>query len=160
MDKKECRRKAVEMLDNYKNHQVAIRMLQADLQMIDGLVMNSNMAVTYDKPVTGKTNKVVSRTEMDVIQMEQQRNRLKGQIMRLQNQVDKVEIALNHMDPPYKTLIRLKYMEHKRWSEIYPMFNYSEEYVRGKLHEAALRMFTEYLFPEVYMKELLSLDPA
>lgn len=158
MNKKEYRRKAVAMLDNYKNHQVAIRMLQADLQMLDGLVINGNMAVIYDKPVTGKTNQVVSKTEMDVIQMEQQRSQLNGQIMRLQNQIDKVDIALNHMEHPYKTLIKLKYIEHKRWMEIYPMFNYSEEYVRGKLHEAALRMFTEYVFPEVYMKEILSLD--
>ena len=82
---------------------------------------------------------------------QQQRSWINGQITLLQNQVDKVDIALNNMEHPYKTLLRLKYIEGKRWSEVYRLLNYSEEYIRGKMHDMALNMVTGYLFPEVHL---------
>ena len=37
------------------------------------------------------------------------------------------------------------------WSEVYRLLNYSEEYIRGKMHDMALNMVTGYLFPEVHL---------
>ena len=82
--------------------------------------------------------------------MEQQRSWINGQIVLLQNQIDKVDVALGNMEHPYKTLLRLKYIEGKRWGEVYHALNYSEEYIRTKINDRALDMIAGYLFPEVH----------
>lgn len=151
MDQQERRCKAIKMLRDYKSNMAAIQTFRIDLQTLDALMINNNMAVTYDQPSGGQTNKVNSKVEDEVIKMEQQRSWINGQITLLQNQVDKVDIALNNMEHPYKTLLRLKYIEGKRWSEVYRLLNYSEEYIRGKMHDMALNMVTGYLFPEVHL---------
>lgn len=150
MDQKERRQKAIRMLSNYKNNKVAIDMLKLDLQAVDALVRNSNMAVNYDQPAAGQTNRVISKTENEVLKMEQRRNEITGQITLLQNQINKIDIALDNMTYPYRKLLELKYIEHKRWSEVYRALNYSEEYIRTKINEAALDMMVAYVFPEVY----------
>ena len=150
MDQKERRQKVIRMLSNYKNNKVAIDMLKLDLQAVDALVRNSNMAVNYDQPAAGQTNRVISKTESEVLKMEQRRNEITGQITLLQNQINKIDIALDNMTYPYRKLLELKYIEHKRWSEVYRALNYSEEYIRTKINEAALDMIVAYVFPEVY----------
>lgn len=151
MDQQERRRKAIKMLRDYKSNMAAIQTFRIDLQTLDALLINNNMAVTYDQPSGGQTNKVTSQVEDEVIKMEQQRAWINGQIALLQNQIDKVDVALGNMEHPYKTLLRLKYIEGKRWSEVYRLLNYSEEYIRGKMHDMALNMVTGYLFPEVHL---------
>lgn len=158
MDQKERRQKVIRMLSNYKNNKVAIDMLKLDLQAVDALVRNSNMAVNYDQPTAGQTNRVISKTENEVLKMEQRRNEITGQITLLQNQINKIDIALDNMTYPYRKLLELKYIEHKRWSEVYRALNYSEEYIRGKIHEAALDMMAACLFPEVYCVGLFGAD--
>ena len=150
MDQKERRQKVIRMLSNYKNNKVAIDMLKLDLQAVDALVMNSNMAVNYDQPAAGQTNRVISKIESEVLKMEQRRNEINSQITLLQNQINKIDIALDNMTYPYRKLLELKYIEHKRWSEVYRALNYSEEYIRTKINEAALDMIVAYVFPEVY----------
>lgn len=151
MDQQERRRKVIKMLRDYKSNMAAIQTFHIDLQTLDALLINNNMAVTYDQPSGGQTNKVTSQVEDEVIKMEQQRAWINGQIALLQNQIDKVDVALGNMEHPYKTLLRLKYIEGKRWSEVYRLLNYSEEYIRGKMHDMALNMVTGYLFPEVHL---------
>ena len=151
MDQQERRRKAIKMLRDYKSNMAAIQTFRIDLQTLDALLINNNMAVTYDQPSGGQTNKVTSQVEDEVIKMEQQRAWINGQIALLQNQIDKVDVALGNMEHPYKTLLRLKYIEGKRWLEVYRLLNYSEEYIRGKMHDMALHMVTGYLFPEVHL---------
>ena len=150
MDQKERRQKVIRILSNYKNNKVAIDMLKLDLQAVDALVRNSNMAVNYDQPAAGQTNRVISKTENEVLKMEQRRNEINSQITLLQNQINKIDIALDNMTYPYRKLLELKYIEHKRWSEVYRALNYSEEYIRTKINEAALDMMVAYVFPEVY----------
>ena len=150
MDQKERRQKVIRMLSNYKNNKVAIDMLKLDLQAVDALVRNSNMAVNYDQPAAGQTNRVISKIESEVLKMEQWRSEITGQITLLQNQINKIDIALDNMTYPYRKLLELKYIEHKRWSEVYRALNYSEEYIRTKINEAALDMMVAYVFPEVY----------
>ncbi len=150
MDQQERRRKAIKMLRDYKINKSAIRTYNIDLQTLDALMINSNMAVTYDQPNGGQTNKVTSKTEDEVIKMEQQRAWISNQIALLQNQVDKVDIALGNLQYPYKTVLQLKYIEGRRWSEIYQRLNYSEEYIRTKINDRALDIMAGYLFPEIY----------
>lgn len=150
MEQKERRQKVIRMLSNYKNNKVAIDMLKLDLQAVDMLVLNSNMAVNYDQPVAGQTNRVISKTENEVLKMEQRRSEIRSQITLLQNQINKIDVALDNMTYPYRKLLELKYIEHKRWSEVYRALNYSEEYIRTKINEAALDMMVAYVFPEVY----------
>lgn len=158
MEQKERRQKVIRMLSNYKNNKVAIDMLKLDLQAVDALVRNSNMAVNYDQPAAGQTNRVISKTENEVLKMEQRRSEITSQITLLQNQINKIDIALDNMTYPYRKLLELKYIEHKRWSEVYRALNYSEEYIRGKIHEAALDMMAARLFPEVYCVGLFGPD--
>lgn len=150
MEQKERRQKVIRMLSNYKNNKVAIDMLKLDLQAVDTLVLNSNMAVNYDQPAAGQTNRVISKTENEVLKMEQRRSEIRSQITLLQNQINKIDVALDNMTYPYRKLLELKYIEHKRWSEVYRALNYSEEYIRTKINEAALDMMVAYVFPEVY----------
>lgn len=151
MDKEQERiKKTIKMLGSYKANQVAIQLMQMDFAALDSVIINSNAAVTYDQPSSGKTNKVTSRTEDDVIRLETKRNQLAQQITILQNQVDKIEVALNNMEHPYKTLLKLRYIENRRWSEVYRMLAYSEEYIRTKINGRALNMAAGYLFPEVH----------
>ncbi len=150
MEQKERRQKVIRMLSNYKNNKVAIDMLKLDLQAVDALVLNSNMAVNYDQPAAGQTNRVISKTENEVLKMEQRRSEIHSQITLLQNQINKIDVALDNMIYPYRKLLELKYIEHKRWSEVYRALNYSEEYIRTKINEAALDMMVAYVFPEVY----------
>lgn len=158
MNQKERRRKVIEMLSNYKSNKVAIDMLKLDLQALESLVISSNMAVSYDQPAAGRTNRVISPTENEVIKLEQQRSEINNQIMLLKNQIDKIDIAMSNMTYPYKRLLELKYVEHKRWIDVYKALNYSEEYIRGKIHEAALDMMVGYIFPEVHYVGLFGAD--
>ena len=152
MDKKTCRRKVMGMLTNYKSNQVAIAMLEADLRALEARGID-DLGVSYDRPKSSRTNRVVSRPEEEVIRLEQERCRIIDQIALMQNQLDKVDIALAHLERPYRLLLQLKYIEHKRWVEIYQQINYSEEYIRGKMNEAALDMLAALLFPQPLLLE-------
>ena len=150
MDQRERRRKAIRMLRDYKSNKMAIKTYNIDLQTLDALMINENMAVSYDQPSGGQTNRVSSKVEDEVIKIEQQRVWINGQIALLQNQIDKVDVALGNMEHPYKLLLQLKYIEGKRWGEVYHALNYSEEYIRTKINDRALDMIAGYLFPEVH----------
>ena len=155
MDKEERRRKTIKMLRDYKSTKAAIMTYRIDLQMLDTLMINSNMAVRYDQPSSGPTNKVTSKVLEEVIDLEQRREQINAQLIWLQSQIDKVDMALDCLDPPYETLLKLKYIEGRRWAEIYPRLNYSEEYIRTKINERALEMIADYLFPQERLMEAL-----
>ena len=63
MDQQESRRKAIKMLRDYKSNMAAIQTFRIDLQTLDALLINNNMAVNYDQPSGGQTNKVTSQVE-------------------------------------------------------------------------------------------------
>ena len=101
MEQKERRQKVIRMLSNYKNNKVAIDMLKLDLQVVDTLVRNSNMAVNYDQPAASQTNRVISKTENEMLKMEQRRSEIHSQITLLQNQINKIDVALDNMTYPF-----------------------------------------------------------
>ena len=82
--------------------------------------------------------------------MELRRCEIHSQFTLVEHQINKIDVALDNMTYPYRKLLELKYIEHKRWSEVYRALNYSEEYIRTKINEAALDMMVAYVFPEVY----------
>ena len=78
MELEECKRKAVAMLRGYRDNEICIRMLETQLQELEQQSNYiSNMAVSYDQPGGGRTNKVTSPVENELIQLEQKREQLK-----------------------------------------------------------------------------------
>ena len=154
LEQAERRKKAIEWLKNYKNNKVAIEILKIDRQTIDSMIINRNMALSYDQPNGGQTNAINSTVENDVISMEQKRNELDWQIAALQNQVDKVDKALDNVHYVYKRLLELKYIERLCWGEIARLLSYDVSYVKKELKYKAMDAFCGYIFPEVHMVNL------
>lgn len=154
LEQAERRKKAIELLKNYKNNKVAIEMLKLDRQAIDSMIINRNMALSYDQPNGGQTNAINSTVENDVISIEQKRNEFDQQIALLQNQVDKVDKVLDNVPYVYKRLLELKYIERLCWSEIARLLSYDVSYVKKELKDKAIDAFCGYIFPEVHMVNL------
>lgn len=153
MSQKENRQKVIWMMSNYKNSKVAIDMLKLDLQALESIVVGSNMVMGYDQVSAGQTNRMTSKTEQEAIRLEQRRKEINSQITLLQYQIDKIDIALSNMTEAHRKLLELKYIEHKRWSDVYRALHYSEEYIRGKVNKAALDRMVAFIFPETQHTE-------
>ena len=83
MDMEAYKGKVVAMLRGYRENEVCIRMLEADLQALERLnSYNGNMAVSYDQPSSGVTNKVISPVETELLQKERQREQPRAQVLR------------------------------------------------------------------------------
>lgn len=147
MELEECKRKAVSMLSKYNDNLVQIKMLEAELEELETYT-SDNMAVCYDKPSGGKTNKVISTVENGVIQRQEEREQLLNKLRLLRKWQRKMDIALDSMSPEKKILLRMRFIEGRYWKVVCQYMNYSEEYIRKELKEAALEAFTRYLFPE------------
>jgi len=74
---------------------------------------------------------------------------LNSRILWLEDRMRAIEDEVNSMnDASIKRLLHMRYIEMQGWHEVseelarlYPQFNYSEEHIRGKLHQKALREF-------------------
>lgn len=150
MDMEQCKQKAVAMLRDYHNNEVCIQMLQGDLQALQQLHnYNSNMAVSYDQPGGGRTNKVLSPVETELIRLEQQREQLQAELMQRQAWKQKIDLALANMPMEKRMLLQLRYIEGMSWKRVVQRIEYSEEYIRKELNRAALETLACYLFPEL-----------
>lgn len=155
MDLQEAKHKAVGMLLAYKDNTVQIKMLQAELQTLSELRL-SNMAVNYDQPPSGCTNKVCSPVEAEILQIETRREQLQNEIALYKGMNQRIDIALNNMSPEKRTLLQLKYVERKYWKQVCQYIPYSEEYIRKELKESAIETLAYCLFPELYKENLFS----
>lgn len=151
----ECRRKAIGMLLSYKDNQAMIKVLEADLRSLDGMI-NSNMAVSYDQPSSGKTYKITSVVENEVISIEEKREALHNELAVLRNSIERIDIALGNMPIAQRTLLKLKYIDKLMWKQLVQYIPYSEEYIRKELKESAINILTGYLFPELSMINLFA----
>ena len=150
MDLEQCKQKAVAMLRDYHNNEVCIQMLQGDLLALQQLHnYNRNMAVSYDQPGSSRTNKVASPVETELIQLEQQRERLQAELMRRQAWKQKIDLALENMSMEKRMLLKLRYMEGQYWKEVAEAINYEEYYVKKELKDKAIITLTYYLYPEL-----------
>lgn len=143
------RRKAISMLKAYKQNKVQIDMLQSIIKEVSQRTDVSNMAVSYDQPSGGQTNKVASVVESALVSKERELERLSNELARVQGQVERIDIALGNMPYAQRTLLRLKYIDGLMWKQIVQHLAYSEEYIRKQLKYSAIDMLTGYLFPEV-----------
>ncbi len=151
MKQNEKRQQTIELLRHYKSRQQSIELLQADLRTLELMDGQMQLAINYERPTGGKTNKVISPTENAAIHLEDKRCQLLRQMAILQNQNDKVDMALSRLDYPHQIVLKMRYIDNCRWHEIYKKLNYSEEYIRGKMQETALDKMSQWLFPEMYV---------
>lgn len=150
MDMEECKRKAVAMLREYQENAVCIRMLEADLQALEQLdSYNCNMAVSYDQPSSGATNKITSPVEIELLKKEQQKEKLQAALIQRQARKQRIDLALENMPYAQRTLLQLHYIENVPWVEVAEAVNYAEYYVKKELKERAVLMLTYYLYPEL-----------
>lgn len=150
MDMEECKRKAVAMLREYQENAVCIRMLEADLQALEQLDnYNCNMAVSYDQPSSGATNKITSPVEIELLKKEQQKEKLQAALIQRQARKQRIDLALENMPYAQRTLLQLHYIEKVPWVEVAEAVNYAEYYVKKELKERAVLMLTYYLYPEL-----------
>lgn len=150
MDMEECKRKSVAMLREYQENAVCIRMLEADLQALEQLdSYNCNMAVSYDQPSSGATNKITSPVETELLKKEQQKEKLQAALIQRQARKQRIDLALENMPYAQRTLLQLHYIENVPWVEVAEAVNYAEYYVKKELKERAVLMLTYYLYPEL-----------
>ncbi len=150
MDMEAYKGKVVAMLRGYRENEVCIRMLEADLQALERLnSYNGNMAVSYDQPSSGATNKVISPVETELLQKERQREQLQKALARRKTQKQRIDLALENMPYAQQMLLRLHYIENMPWIEVADAVNYAEYYVKKELKEKAVLTLTYYLYPEL-----------
>lgn len=145
----QCRRKAIGMLRAYNDNKVQIEMLQSMIKEVSSRTDISNMAVSYDQPSGGRTNKVSSVVESALVSKEREIERLGNELARVQGQVERIDIALGNMPIHQRNLLRLKYIESRPWKQLVQYIPYSEEYIRKELRDSAINMLTGYLYPEL-----------
>ncbi len=127
MDMEAYKGKVVAMLRGYRENEVCIRMLEADLQALERLnSYNGNMAVSYDQPSSGATNKVISPVETELLQKERQREQLQKALARRKTQKQRIDLALENMPYAQQMLLRLHYIENMPWLEVDDAVNYAE----------------------------------
>lgn len=155
MDLQEAKHKAVGMLLAYKDNVVQIKMLQAELQTMSELRL-SNMAVNYDQPPSGCTNKVCSPVEAELVQIETRREQIEVELVRRQTNKRRIDIALDNMPHEKRMLLKLKYIERKIWKQVYQQIPYSEDYIHKELKNSAIESLAYCLFPELYKQNLFA----
>lgn len=155
----QCRRKAIGMLRAYNDNKVQIEMLQSMIKEVSSRTDVGSMAVSYDQPSGGRTNKVSSVVESALVSKEREIERLGNELARVQGLVERVDIALGNMPYVQRTLLRLKYVDGLYWKQIVQHIAYSEEYIRKELKESAINMLTGFLFPELSCINLFDETP-
>ena len=143
------RRKAIGMLRAYNDNKVQIEMLQSMIKEAERRTDVGSMAVSYDQPSGGQTNKVASVVEASLVSKEREIERLQNELAKVQGLVERIDIALGNMPYPQRTLLRLRYVDGLMWKQIVQHLAYSEEYIRKQLKRSAVDMLTGYLYPEI-----------
>lgn len=145
----QCRRKAIGMLRSYNDNKVQIEMLQSKIREASSRTDVGSMALSYDQPSGGRTNKVSSVVESALVSKEREIEQLQNELAYYQGQVERIDIALGNIPIHQRNLLRLKYIERKSWKQLVQYIPYSEEYIRKELRDSAINMLTGYLFPDL-----------
>lgn len=143
------KRKAIGMLLRYNDNNIQIEMLQSKIKEASRRTDIENLAVKYDQPSGGITNKVASSVEASLIRKEQEIALLENELARIEGEVERINIALANMPYAQRTLLKMKYIDKLLWKQITFELNYSEDYIRKELKNHAIEMLTGYLFPEL-----------
>jgi len=155
----QCKRKAIAMLRAYNDNKVQIEMLQSMIREVSRRTDVGSMAVSYDQPSGGQTNKVSSVVESALVSKERELEQLSNELARVQGQVERIDIALGNMPIHQRNLLRLKYIERRPWKQLVQYIPYSEEYIRKELRDSAVNMLTGYLYPHLCFVNLFAEIP-
>ena len=137
------KKKAIVLLGEYRQREAQIRLLEVEYQAMEQL-MPGVSAVSYDQ-INAHTNKISSMVETEMVRLENLPDQLKELhekivLLRLKNQ--QIDIVLNAMPEPYKSLLQFRYIKKKPWTKVcQKCVGYTEEHVRGYLKNKALEMF-------------------
>lgn len=144
------KKKAIVLLGEYHKREVQIKLLEIEYQAMEQLVPGVS-ALSYDQ-MSVHTNKVSSPVESAVQNIErlpEDLAKIRKQIIWMQTQNRKIDITLDAMTEPYRTIAKLKYIELLPWIRVYEKCpGYSEEYIRGELRNRTIDMFISLYYPE------------
>ena len=144
------KKKAIMLLGEYHKREAQIKLLEIEYQAMEQLVPGVS-ALSYDQ-MSAHTNKVSSPVESAVQNIErlpEDLAKIRKQIIWMQTQNRKIDIALDAMTEPYRTIARLKYIELLPWIRVYEKCpGYSEEYIRGELRNRTIDMFISLYYLE------------
>lgn len=144
------KKKAIVLLGEYHKREAQIKLLEIEYQAMEQLTPGVS-AVSYDQ-VSAYTNKISSMVESEIARLESLPDQLKELnekivLLRLKNQ--QIDIVLDAMPEPYKSLLRLRYIDRKPWTIVcQKCVGYSEKYIRGYFKDKALEMFINLYYPE------------
>jgi len=144
------KKKAIVLLGEYHKREAQAKLLEMEYQAMEQLAPGVS-AVSYDQ-MSAHTNKVSSMVENEVARLENLPDQLKELnekivLLRLKNQ--QIDIVLDAMSEPYKSLLRLRYIDRKPWAIVCQACKgYSEEHVRGYFNDKALHMFSNLYYSE------------
>lgn len=150
MDLKEYKRKALMLLGEYHKREAQIKLLEVEYKAMEQLTPGIS-AVSYDG-ISAHTNKVSSPVEglvQEIEHLPEDLAKIRKQIIWMQTQNRKIDITLDAMTEPYRTIARLKYIELLPWIRVYEKCpGYSEEYIRGELKNRTIDMFISLYYLE------------
>lgn len=151
MELEEYKQKATILLGEYHKREAQIKLLQIEYQALEQLKPGIS-AVSYDQ-ISARTNKVSSSVESEVERIEhlpEDLAKIQKQIVLLRMQNQKVDVILETIVEPFRSVLKIKYIDLLPWIRVYPKcFGYSEDYVRGEMKDRALVMFISLYYPEI-----------
>lgn len=144
------KKKAIMLLGEYHKREAQIKLLEIEYQAMEQLTPGVS-ALSYDQ-MSAHTNKVSSPVESAVQNIErlpEDLAKIRKQIIWMRAQNRKIDIVLDAMTEPYRTIAKLKYIELLPWIRVYEKCpGYSEEYIRGELKNRTIDMFISLYYPE------------
>jgi len=158
MDMEAYKQKAIVLLGEYHKREAQVKLLKIEYQALEELTPGVS-AVNYNQ-IAAHTNKVASMVEGEVQRIEQlpeQLAKIQRQITWLKMQNRKIDAVLESLSDPYRSLLKLKYIELLPWVSVHQRCTgYSEDYVRKNLNTRALQMFISLYYPETNQVGLFS----
>lgn len=140
------RRKAMAMLRSYNNNKVQIEILDSQIKELSSRTDVGSMAIAYDQPNVGQTNKTTSTVEAILISKGLEIERLQNELAKVQGQIERVDIALGNMPYAQRTLLQQRFIECRLWQDIADFIGYDVSYVKKEMRRSAIDMLVGYLF--------------
>lgn len=144
-----CRKQALAMLKQYNANKVQCDMLTSKLRELERRTDVGALAVAYDQPTGGTTNKVSSTVETAIITKEREIERLRNELARVQGWLERIDIALANLPYAQRLLLERRYIDGLGWREVAEAVGYDVYYTKKELKQSAIGMLAGFLFPEL-----------
>lgn len=150
---KNCFRFTEKLLYNYKEMVEYIKDLEYGIGNLKAGNKLSVRAIRYDDIKTSSTNSVSKELEnkvIDVVACIQDAEIEVYKEKRLKNKIDK---AINNLNPARKQIIKLRYLEGMGWTEMAQEIYYDEKTLRKYKNEAVKSIAVELFGSRVFKEE-------